>query len=135
MVLKVEFNSEELDEAQKLFIQHCKLEPVNKVIGTKIAKAQWTGKVSKWRENITTSPLGRHLGHFKALLRKCAESPDTKEGTDMESKKQGTINRGLHSGHQGRDTKTLSLIVELKYNISYSSRKSLINFDNDTALC
>eukprot|EP00957_Ditylum_brightwellii_P028841 2179242-Ditylum_brightwellii.AAC.1 len=30
IVLKGEFNSEELDEVQKLFIQHCKLESVNK---------------------------------------------------------------------------------------------------------
>eukprot|EP00957_Ditylum_brightwellii_P035822 2715738-Ditylum_brightwellii.AAC.1 len=38
MALKGEFNSEELDEVHKLFIQHCKLEPVNKVISTKIEK-------------------------------------------------------------------------------------------------
>jgi hypothetical protein len=52
-----------------------------------------------------------------------------------ESKKQGTINRGLHSGRQGHDAKTLLLIEELKYDISYSSCKSLINFDNDAASC
>eukprot|EP00957_Ditylum_brightwellii_P165944 12634926-Ditylum_brightwellii.AAC.1 len=52
-----------------------------------------------------------------------------------ESEKQGTINRGLHGGHQGHDAKTLSLKEELKYVISYSSRKSLINFDNDAASC
>eukprot|EP00957_Ditylum_brightwellii_P156495 11910586-Ditylum_brightwellii.AAC.1 len=40
MVLKDEFNSNELDEVQKLFIQHCKLEPVDEVISTKITKAQ-----------------------------------------------------------------------------------------------
>eukprot|EP00957_Ditylum_brightwellii_P019253 1451632-Ditylum_brightwellii.AAC.1 len=35
MVLKGKFNSEELDEVQKLFIQHCKLETGNNVIGKK----------------------------------------------------------------------------------------------------
>eukprot|EP00957_Ditylum_brightwellii_P085442 6499646-Ditylum_brightwellii.AAC.1 len=83
MVLKGEFSSKELDEVQKLFIQQCKLEPVNKVIGTKITKAQWKGKVTKWRENTTTSPSGRYLGHFKALIRKCVEFPDTNKGQDM----------------------------------------------------
>eukprot|EP00957_Ditylum_brightwellii_P135554 10335841-Ditylum_brightwellii.AAC.1 len=36
------------------------------------------------------------------------------------SEKQGTINRGLHGGRKGHDTQTLSLIKELKYDISYS---------------
>eukprot|EP00957_Ditylum_brightwellii_P118218 9016828-Ditylum_brightwellii.AAC.1 len=52
-----------------------------------------------------------------------------------ETKKSGTISRGLHGGRQGHDAKTLSLIEELIYNISYSSCKSLINFDNDAASC
>eukprot|EP00957_Ditylum_brightwellii_P166065 12643393-Ditylum_brightwellii.AAC.1 len=52
-----------------------------------------------------------------------------------ESKKQGTVNRGLHSGRQGHDVKIVSLIEELKYDISYSSYKLLINFDNDAASC
>eukprot|EP00957_Ditylum_brightwellii_P155449 11832596-Ditylum_brightwellii.AAC.1 len=51
------------------------------------------------------------------------------------SEKQGTINRRLHGGRKGRDVQTLSLIKELKYDISYSSQKTLINFDNDVALC
>eukprot|EP00957_Ditylum_brightwellii_P181907 13858635-Ditylum_brightwellii.AAC.1 len=86
-----EFNFEKLDEVQKLFIQHCKLKPVNKVIGTKITKVQWKGKVAKWRENTTTSPLGRQLSHFKALIRNFAESPDTDEGQDMFQKKENII--------------------------------------------
>eukprot|EP00957_Ditylum_brightwellii_P147614 11241655-Ditylum_brightwellii.AAC.1 len=51
------------------------------------------------------------------------------------SKKQGTINRGLHGGRKGHDAQTLSLIEELKYDISYSLRKTSINFDNDAASC
>eukprot|EP00957_Ditylum_brightwellii_P207280 15352273-Ditylum_brightwellii.AAC.1 len=88
MVLKDEFNSKELDEVQKLFIQHCKLEPFDKVISTKITKSQLKGKVAKWRENITTSSLDRHLGHFKALLRKIAESPDIDKGQEMFRKRE-----------------------------------------------
>eukprot|EP00957_Ditylum_brightwellii_P180363 13739820-Ditylum_brightwellii.AAC.1 len=51
------------------------------------------------------------------------------------SEKQGTINRGLHGGRKGNDTQTLSLIKELKYDISYSLRKTIINFDYDAVSC
>eukprot|EP00957_Ditylum_brightwellii_P167516 12751870-Ditylum_brightwellii.AAC.1 len=51
------------------------------------------------------------------------------------SEKQGPINRGLNGGRKGHDAKTLFLFEELKYDISYSIRKTLINFDNDAASC
>eukprot|EP00957_Ditylum_brightwellii_P085610 6512629-Ditylum_brightwellii.AAC.1 len=51
------------------------------------------------------------------------------------AEQRGLLNQGLYGGRKGYDTKTLLLIEELKYDISYSSRKSLINVDNDAALC
>eukprot|EP00957_Ditylum_brightwellii_P025984 1964488-Ditylum_brightwellii.AAC.1 len=51
------------------------------------------------------------------------------------SEKRGTLNRGLHRGRHSHDTQTLSLIEELKYDICYCSRKSLINFNNNTVSC
>eukprot|EP00957_Ditylum_brightwellii_P047109 3577486-Ditylum_brightwellii.AAC.1 len=48
------------------------------------------------------------------------------------SGKRSTLNRGLHGGRCGHEAQTLSLIEELKYNICYCSRKSLVNFDNGT---
>eukprot|EP00957_Ditylum_brightwellii_P136031 10373675-Ditylum_brightwellii.AAC.1 len=53
----------------------------------------------------------------------------------LSSEQQDTINRGLHGGRHGHDAQTLSLIEELKYDICYCSRKSLINFNNDAVLC
>eukprot|EP00957_Ditylum_brightwellii_P070156 5329230-Ditylum_brightwellii.AAC.1 len=76
MVLKSEFNSEDLDKLQKIFIQHCKLETSDNVIGKKIAKEQWKGKAAKY------------LGNFKALLRRFAESPDTDKGREMFRKRE-----------------------------------------------
>eukprot|EP00957_Ditylum_brightwellii_P135139 10303033-Ditylum_brightwellii.AAC.1 len=49
--------------------------------------------------------------------------------------KRGTLNRGLHRGRCSHDAQTLLLIKELKYNMCYCSRKSLIKFDNDAASC
>eukprot|EP00957_Ditylum_brightwellii_P021180 1596736-Ditylum_brightwellii.AAC.1 len=83
MVLKGEFNTEELDELQKLFIQHCKMGTSDNLINTKITKNQWKDKVAKWRESTTTFLSGRLLGHFKALICQFEESPDTKEGREM----------------------------------------------------
>eukprot|EP00957_Ditylum_brightwellii_P085632 6514191-Ditylum_brightwellii.AAC.1 len=116
------------------------METSDNLIGTKITKEQWKGKVAKWHKSTTTSLSGRHLGHFKALIHWFAESPDTEEGREMfrkredifnarliwkelveEAEKRGTINQELHGGCQGHDAKTLSLIEELKYDISYSS--------------
>eukprot|EP00957_Ditylum_brightwellii_P065686 4982101-Ditylum_brightwellii.AAC.1 len=47
------------------------------------------------------------------------------------SEKRGTLNRGLHGGRRGHDAQTLSLIEELKYDICYCSRKSLISVGID----
>eukprot|EP00957_Ditylum_brightwellii_P092225 7020948-Ditylum_brightwellii.AAC.1 len=51
------------------------------------------------------------------------------------SEKSGTLNRGLHGSRCSHNVQTLSPIEELKYDICYYSRKSLINFDNDAASC
>ena len=41
---------------------------------------EFTTGFRKWRENTSTSPLGRHFGHYKALLR--AEMKDDKDSSD-----------------------------------------------------
>eukprot|EP00957_Ditylum_brightwellii_P060027 4557336-Ditylum_brightwellii.AAC.1 len=51
------------------------------------------------------------------------------------SERNGTIDRGPHGGRQGHDAQTLSLIEELKYDILYSSCKSLVNLENNVASC
>eukprot|EP00957_Ditylum_brightwellii_P136315 10395754-Ditylum_brightwellii.AAC.2 len=51
------------------------------------------------------------------------------------SEKRGILNRGLHGDRHGHNAQTLSLIKELKYDICYCSKKSLINFDNDAVSC
>eukprot|EP00957_Ditylum_brightwellii_P212339 15367193-Ditylum_brightwellii.AAC.3 len=87
MVLNGEFNTEELDKVLKLFIHHCKVEPTENLIGTKITKDQWKGKVVMWCKSTTTSPSGRHLGHFKVLICRFKESPEIEEGREMYQKR------------------------------------------------
>ncbi len=49
--------------------------------------------------------------------------------------KQNTIHQGQHGGRPGHEATTLVFMEELKNDISYATRKSLINFDNDAASC
>ncbi len=46
-----------------------------------------------------------------------------------------TIHQGQHGGRPGHEATTLVFMEELKNNISYATRKSLINLDNDAASC
>eukprot|EP00957_Ditylum_brightwellii_P060031 4557683-Ditylum_brightwellii.AAC.1 len=67
------------------------METSDNLIGNKITKEQWKGKVSKWHKTTTPLPSGRHLGHFKALLCQFAESPDTYEGREMFRKREDIL--------------------------------------------
>eukprot|EP00957_Ditylum_brightwellii_P129667 9891396-Ditylum_brightwellii.AAC.1 len=84
------------------------METSNNLIGTKITKKQWKGKVTKWSESTTTSPSGRHLGHFKALICWFEESLGTKEGREMHRNREGIIDAhvGLLNYAVKKDTHT-----------------------------
>eukprot|EP00957_Ditylum_brightwellii_P047855 3635242-Ditylum_brightwellii.AAC.1 len=56
-------------------------------------------------------------------------------GLIKSSKKQKTINKGQLGGGAGHDTITLTFLEEIKKDIIRYSRKPLVNFDNDAALC
>jgi hypothetical protein len=49
--------------------------------------------------------------------------------------KHKTIHKGQHGGCPGHEATTLVFMEELNDDISYATKKSLINFDNDVASC
>eukprot|EP00957_Ditylum_brightwellii_P041249 3122976-Ditylum_brightwellii.AAC.1 len=51
------------------------------------------------------------------------------------AKQRQLLNCSLYGRYKGYNAKTILLIEELKYGISYSLRKALINFDIDAASC
>eukprot|EP00957_Ditylum_brightwellii_P151919 11568757-Ditylum_brightwellii.AAC.2 len=51
------------------------------------------------------------------------------------SKKRKTINKGQIGGRAGHDANTLTLLDEIKNNITRCSRKPMVNFDDDATLC
>eukprot|EP00957_Ditylum_brightwellii_P144463 11004428-Ditylum_brightwellii.AAC.1 len=65
--------------------------PIDEYVGEKITRLKWKGKVAAWHESTTTSPSGRQLGHFKALIWCFAEDPNTDEGQIMHQKQLDLI--------------------------------------------
>eukprot|EP00957_Ditylum_brightwellii_P094962 7231597-Ditylum_brightwellii.AAC.1 len=86
------------------------METSDNLIGKKNTKKQWKGKVANWRESTTTSPSGRHLGHFKALICWLEEFLDTKEGREMYRKREEMID-----AHVG----LLNYAVEKRYSYKW----------------
>eukprot|EP00957_Ditylum_brightwellii_P088388 6732322-Ditylum_brightwellii.AAC.1 len=78
--------NDELCKLQQLFLHHCKVESFESVVSGKLTCNKWKGKVAKWRKATTTSPSGRHLGHFKVLVCQFAEDLNTEEGKEMQQK-------------------------------------------------
>eukprot|EP00957_Ditylum_brightwellii_P131876 10056724-Ditylum_brightwellii.AAC.1 len=64
------------------------MEPSDTLIGVKMIKEQWKGKVATWHDSTTTSPSGRHLLHFKVLLPRFAEKLEAEAGREMYQEKR-----------------------------------------------
>ena len=47
----------------------------------------------------------------------------------------GIINKGLFGGRPGCEAQSLTFLEELKYDISFMTRRTLFNFDNDATSC
>jgi hypothetical protein len=68
MVLEVTYSNSKLSLLEQKFLNHCKKERNADIIGKEILVAEWKDKIQVWKERTTTSPSGKHLGHYKALL-------------------------------------------------------------------
>ena len=77
MVLKGDFPSDDLDYIAKLFLSHCQQIPDIQPQPDTITLRQFKGKMKVWRETTSTSPSGRHLGHYKALFARIDPTLDT----------------------------------------------------------
>ena len=65
----------------KLVLKNC-VQIAPQKTNLEITVAQLRGKMKVWREGTTTSPNGRHLGHYKSLftvIDHSLESDDRKE--------------------------------------------------------
>jgi len=57
------------------------------------------------------------------------------EGSNTQSKEEGTINKGQYGGCPGREPTALTLIEELHIDYSILTREQIVQFDNDVSSC
>ena len=68
LVLEGKYTDDDLNEVQCLFIDHLqRVTPTDKFDG-KITYKDMKQKMRLWQEMTSTSPSGRHLGHYKILF-------------------------------------------------------------------
>jgi hypothetical protein len=116
LVLKGEFESEELTEIARLMLDN-----LTRVTGVEdnvrfVTKKEITGKFKAWRESTSTSTRGRHLGHYKALV--------------------STIDRSLEDGDRGKYRAYQDKMIEcylslinyaIKHKYSLKRWKTIVN--------
>ena len=99
-----------------LVLKNCvKIVPQN--TDPEITVAQLRGKMKVWREGTTTSPSGRHLGHYKSLftvINHSLESDDRKELKEIQERIAGCY--------------VAILNYAIRHNYSYKRWKQILNF-------
>ena len=82
---------EALTEIMKLVLKNC-VQIAPQKANLEITVEQLQGKMKVWREGTTTSPSGRHLGHYKSLftvINHSLESDNQKELKEIEERIAG----------------------------------------------
>ena len=68
MVLEDPYTSQDEIEIQQMFLDHLVRVTPTDTFDEEITIYVFWQKMRKWRESTSTSPSGRHLGHFKACV-------------------------------------------------------------------
>jgi hypothetical protein len=69
LVLKGKYTDDEISDITRLFLDNMTRITEVEVESPKfLTMKEFTGKFKVWRESTSTSPSGRHLGHYKALV-------------------------------------------------------------------
>jgi hypothetical protein len=69
LLLQGHYDADSLDDVTQLLLRHCKHTSTLDAIPTPIALDEFIGKLKVWSESTSTSPSGRHLGHYKSLIK------------------------------------------------------------------
>ena len=92
MVLEGQYSDPELDEIQKLFLDNLiRVTEVDESFRFVTAE-EFRGKMKAWRESTTTSPSGRHLGHYKSLFTTIDRSLDEEEREQLQQIQKDIMN-------------------------------------------
>ena len=86
LVLKGTYEDEELTDIQRMFLDNMKRVASEEISSSKYLSAENSMKKMKsWKEKTSTSPSGRHLGHYKALVSIIDRSLEKDKITDLKS--------------------------------------------------
>jgi hypothetical protein len=83
-ILEGTYDDHALDQLTQSVIHECKAKTDLDSITGHITTAKFVGKFKTWRESTSTSPSGRHLSMYKALLAR-TYSTDSDTATDLHS--------------------------------------------------
>ena len=68
LVLEGKYTDDDLTTVQRLFLDHLqRVTPTDK-FDEKVKFSDFKRKMKLWRETTSTSPSGRHLGHYKVIF-------------------------------------------------------------------
>jgi hypothetical protein len=106
LILQGAYTNDELDDITQLLLKHCQSVSTPDAIKPELTLTEFTAKLKIWRESTSTSPSGRHLGHYKAVCRPIAYACDPYTQDSMEDSRQAllqahldVINYGLLHGY------------------------------------
>eukprot|EP00957_Ditylum_brightwellii_P124609 9497262-Ditylum_brightwellii.AAC.1 len=91
LVLKGSYTKLELTLLENKLLEHCKKEREADIVGEEISVEEWKDKIRVWQEQIMTSPSDKHLGHYKALLSRGPDDPQSEEGKDFHDKQKALV--------------------------------------------
>eukprot|EP00957_Ditylum_brightwellii_P111467 8502058-Ditylum_brightwellii.AAC.1 len=94
LVLEGDYSNSEIDFLQQKLLEHCKKEHNAAPIGKEVTIKEWKDKTRVWKEQTTTSPSVKNLGHYDAIISCGPDNPETYEGKDLCDKQEQLI--GVH---------------------------------------
>jgi hypothetical protein len=95
LILRGKYTNAELDDITQLLLKHCQSVSEPDVIKPELTLEEFTRKLRIWRESTSTSPSGRHLGHYKAVYRPIAYACEPHERADLKDSRLALLQAHL----------------------------------------
>jgi hypothetical protein len=96
LILSGEYNPDKLDDVSQLLLRHCASVTKLETIQPTITMEDVLGKNRVWCKGTSTSPSGRHLGHYKTLAAPIKHACDPDEQYEVDAHRQDLLQAQLH---------------------------------------
>jgi hypothetical protein len=96
MILEGTWTNDELDDVMQLLMSHCKKVTALDTQPDFITVAEFESKFKIWNERTTTSPSGRHLGYYKAIVKQKWKDSEDPDDVELESKRTALVQAHVH---------------------------------------